>query len=425
VGLLALVFEDGGMKDTELYRQLLGLQSPWSVARVAVDLKAQRVDVWAEHSEGQHWPCPSCGQELALYDHTEERSWRHLDTMQFATYLHARVPRVKCPKDGVHQVSTPWAEPRSRFTMLFERLAIDVLLEMSVRGASRVLRISWDEAEHLMHRAVSRGLKAKERRPLRYIGVDEKAVTRGRRFFTLVCDLERGVIEHIADERKIESLDSFFSARSREELSSLEAVALDMWPPYIASLRKNLPDADSKMVFDKFHIMRLVTTAVDTVRKRENREHRATGSTLLTGTKYLWVTGKERLNDRQRQRFSELKAVNLKTGRAWALKESLREMWSYRSPSWALKFWRSWYGWAMRSGLEPMKREARMIAAHLPGVLTYFKHRITNAVAEGLNSKIQTVLKRAYGFRNLENFKTAIYFHCGGLRLHPATHTYP
>src|SRR5258708_1531031 len=160
------------MHDTELYRHLLGLQSPWSVARVEVGVKEQKVNVWAEHAENARWACPDCKTELALYDHSEERSWRHLDSCQFQTFLHARIPRVSCPTHGVRQVQVAWAEPRSRFTALFERFAIDVLLETSVKGATRLLRISWDEAWSLMERAVERGQAKKRRRVIARVGVD-------------------------------------------------------------------------------------------------------------------------------------------------------------------------------------------------------------------------------------------------------------
>jgi transposase len=152
------------MRDTELYRHLLGLETPWTVSRVELDAKTQRVDVFAEHPRGTRWPCPECEEGaamLAIHDHAPERSWRHLDSCQFMTYLHARPPRVNCPKHGVKQVRLPWADPKARFTALFERFAIDVLLETDVLGATRILRISWDEAWHIQERAVARGMAAK------------------------------------------------------------------------------------------------------------------------------------------------------------------------------------------------------------------------------------------------------------------------
>jgi transposase len=124
----------------------LGLNTSWTVTRVELNVKGQRVEVWAGHADSVRWPCPGCATDLALYDHGEERTWRHLDSCQFQTYLHARPPRVACPEHGVRHVRLPWAEPRGRFTTLFERLAIDVLRETDVKGATRILGISWDEA---------------------------------------------------------------------------------------------------------------------------------------------------------------------------------------------------------------------------------------------------------------------------------------
>lgn len=410
------------MRDTELYRQLLGLESPWTVTRVELSVKTQRVDVWAGHAEGERWPCPECATALAVYDHAEERAWRHLDSCQFQTYLHARPPRVQCPTHGVKQVRLPWAEERARFTTLFERLAIDVLLETDILGATRILRISWDEAWHIQERAVARGQRAKSGAVPTHVGVDEKAAAKGQRYLTLVCDLLRGTVEYVADGRTQASLDGYFTGLTAEQREGIEAVAMDMWPAYIESVRTHVPDGAGKIVFDRFHIMGHMGDAVDRVRKAEHRVLRAGGDETLTGTKYLWLYGAERMPEPHQDRFLALQAMELKTARAWVIKETLRHLWSYRREGWARRHWTRWYFWATHSRLKPVIEAARTIQRHLPNVMTYFTHRITNAVSEGLNSKIQTIKKRAYGFRNREHFKTAIYFHCGGLDLYPATH---
>jgi len=413
------------MRDIELYRQLLGLASPWTVTRVELAVKEQRVDVWAGHAEGERWPCPECGGALPLYDHAEERAWRHLDSCQFQTHLHARPPRVQCPTHGVKQVRLPWAEARARFTTLFERLAIDVLLETDILGATRILRISWDEAWHIQERAVARGQRAKPVAVPAQLGVDEKAAAKGQRYLTLVCDLAQGTVEYIGDDRKQASLDGYFTGLTEAQRESITAVAMDMWGPYVESVRTHVPDGASKIVFDKFHIMGHVGAAVDQVRRHEHRMLRAAGDETLTGTKYLWLYGAERMPEKHQDRFLLLQAMDLKTARAWVIKETLRHLWSYQREGWARRHWKQWYFWATHSRLKPVIEAARLIQRHLPNVMTYFTHRITNAVSEGLNSKIQTIKKRAYGFRNREHFKTAIYFHCGGLDLYPVTHGIP
>jgi len=310
----------------------------------------------------------------------------------------------------------------SRFTNLFERMAVDVLKECDVLGASRLLRTSWDETWHLMERAVARGQAVKELAAPALVGVDEKAAGRGHDYIMVVSDLARGTVEYLADERRESSLDSYFEQFSTEQLAGIEAVGMDMWEPYANSVRSHLDDADNKIVFDRYHIMKDVVIAVDTVRKQENRALVASGHRSLTGSKYLWLYSAENLPERHQSRFDELRSGDLKTGRAWAIKENLRFFWEYRRRGWAEKHWKSWYFWATHSRLDPIIDVARTLKRHLPDLLAFFDHRITSAGAEGLNSRIQAIRVSARGYRNRDNFKTAIYFHCGGLDLYPQTH---
>ena len=416
------------MKDTELYAQILGIGTPFTVARVALAVAKGAVDIWVEHQEGARFTCPECDASCSLYDHAEERTWRHLDTCQLQTLLHARVPRVKCAQHGVRQARVPWADPKSRFTLLFERFAIDVMLETDGTGAAKILGLSWDEVQHLKQRAVARGRARKPHVVPARIGMDEKAIAKGQTYLTLTCDLERGTVEHLADGRTLESAASYFSTFNESELSKIEAVAMDMWQPYFKIVSAAVPDAESKIVFDPFHVVAHANKAVDLVRRRESRELAARGDRTLVGSKYLWLHGKENVPRRRRREFAALKRAKLKTGRAWAMKEMLRDLWSCKDLETAERLHRKWHAWAMRSRLEPMIQVAKMVKSHLPNILTYYTHRVTNAVCEGINSAIQTIKKRAFGFRNPENFKTAIYFHCGGLDLYPAlpeTHAIP
>ena len=407
------------MQDTALYEYLLGLQAPWTVSQVTLDVQSRRVDLWAEHAPGVQWACPECAQAGRLYDHAEARTWRHLDSCAYRTYLHARIPRVQCPMHGVVQVHVSWAEPKARFTRLFERLAIDVLRECSITGATQILGLSWDEAWHLMERAVTRGQARKVHRVIPQLGVDEKAIAKGHRYLTLVCDLQAGTVEYLGAERTQESLAAYYRSLSAKQRAGIEAVAMDMWEPYVQATRTHVPDAETKIVFDRFHLMGYLGKAVDTVRKQEHRERLAQGDQTLTGTKYLWLYSRESVPASRRQEFTALRRLELKVGRAWAIKETLRQLWHFVYPGAARRFWQRWYCWATHSRLKPIRDAAATLKRHLANILTYCQHRITNAVSEGLNSKIQTIKNMAYGFRNVEHFKTAIFFHCGGLDLYP------
>jgi transposase len=197
---------------------------------------------------------------------------------------------------------------------------------------------------------------------------------------------------------------------------------MDMWDPYLKTVRAYVPDADAKIVFDKFHVMRHAAEAVDAVRRREQKELAQRGDRRLTGTKYLWLKNPahfDRLSRAVRQQFARLKRSTLKAARAWALKEAFRRIWEYRSIPAARAFFRRWYAWARRSRLKPVIYFAGIIARRLENILTYLTHHITNAVTEGLNAKIQWIKYSSRGFRNRERFKLAILFHCGGLDLEP------
>jgi transposase len=386
------------MRDVTFFAKLLALDHPWRVRRVALDTHRRRIDLWLAHRRNATFTCPECGRPAPLRDHAATRAWRHLDHGGCPTWLHTNLPRVACPTHGVRRVRVPWALPGSRFTIAFERHAIDVLLETDVLGGARLLHVSWDEAWNIMERAVERGKRAKKRRVIAHLGVDEKAVAKRHRYVTLVCDLDRSTVEYIADDRKQTSLDAFYQSLTPRQLAGIEAVAMDMWDPFVASTVAHVPDGESKIVFDRFHVMKHMLEAVDEVRKREHGVLRAEGDETLKGTKYLWLFSEENLPEPRRERFSALRALHLKTGRAWAIKESLRDLWAYRRKGWALRHWKRWYFWATHSRLKSVVEVARMIERHLDNVLTYFDHRITNATSEGLNSKIQTVKKTPMDF---------------------------
>ncbi len=407
------------MKDTELYAALLRLPTPWVVREVRLDVASERVDVWIEEGDGARWSCPECGQVAPVYDHGEERQWRHLDTCECRTYLHARLPRVRCPEHGVRQVRAGWASPGSQFSLKMESRLIDTLKECDVTGVTRLTGTSWDEAWRIVEKAVTRGLARKERRIPSYLCVDEKSFAKRHRYETVICDAERGTVEYVVEDRRQESLEKYFRQFTPEELAQVRAVAMDMWDPYVAATQACVPEADDKIVFDKFHVLRTVNEAVDKVRRQEHKVLQAGGDERLKGTKHLWLTNEENLPEWRRTEFEAVKDENLKTARAWAIKESLRKFWAYHYPQRAAAYFRRWYFWATHSRLPAVISAAKTLQAHLPNILTYFRHRLTNATAEGLNSKIQMVKEMACGFRNREHYKAAIYFHCGGLDLHP------
>lgn len=407
------------MKDSELYAARLGWRHPWHVREVQLDFEADRVDVGIEEAAGAKFACPDGGKSAPLYDHVDEREWRHLDTCHCQTYVQARLPRVQCPDHGVRQVRPSWATAGAHSTLRFENLVIDTLQECDVTGVRRLTGMSWDEAWRIREQGVVRGIARKERRIPRHLSSDEKSFAQRHRYETLVCDPERGIVEYVADDRQQDSLERHYRPFTTEELAAVEDVAMDMWDPYIAATQAYVPGADDQVGFDKFHVVRIVTEAVDQVRRQEHKILSAKGDDRLKGTQPLWLANEANVPDGRRAEFESVKAMNLRTGRAWAIKESLRKFWTFHSPKRAVDYFRRGYFWATHSRLAPRVSAAKTLKRHWTHILTYFKHRISNATAEGLNSKIQMVKEMACGFRNREHYKTAIYFHCGGLDLYP------
>lgn len=409
------------MDDRTLYAAILGIGRPWDVVRVELDDAAKAVHVWLAEDPGTTFTCPECQALSPLHDHVE-RSWRHLDTCQYETRLHAKVPRVRCAEHGVRTVAVPWAVPHSRFTMLFERLAIAWLKEATPAAVARRLGLTWEEANGIVERAVRRGLARRPAGAARYLGIDEHSYLKHFQFVTMVVDLERQTVLHVADDRTADTLGGYFDGLSIDDRLAIEAIAMDMWDPYRKTVRDTVPDGDAKIVFDRFHVMRFVTEAMDQVRRRENRALRQRGDRRLTGTKFLWLKTRVGAGDftaAMRRQFRTLRKSTLKSARAWALKDAIRHLWDYRSPPAARAFFARWEAWARRSRLKPMIHAAGVIRRHLDGVLNYVHYPITNAVAEGLNAKIQWIKYSSRGFRDRERFKLAIYFHCGGLDLDP------
>ena len=407
--------------DSELqkhYALLLGIGSPWEVKGVDLKLEEKKVEIELGWQWGAAAKCPECGRECSIHDCAPERIWRHLDTMQFTALIRARAPRSNCPEHGVKTMQVPWAAPHGRFTLLFESFAVEVLLaSASVSQACALLGIGWDTAQEIMRRAVKRGLGRRQLERLKYLGMDEKSFRRGQSYITLLTDLEESRVLDVVEDRTAEAAGQLWDTLSAEQKQAVEAVAVDMWEPFIQTIQTQVPEAD--IVHDKFHVSKYLGEAVDKVRRQEHKELLAQGDETLKGTRQLWLYNPQNFSPEQAEEFSALKDLHLKVARAWAAKELFSKFWEYQEEGWARRFFKDWFGWVSRSRLKPVVEVAQMLKRHLENLLTYLRHHITNAVTEGLNSKIQSLKSAARGFRNFQNYRIRILFFCGKLYLYP------
>lgn len=404
---------------TSFFESILGIKPPWHITRVTHDNANNRVDLYVEHDKGIRFPCPKCNEFCSIYDHAPEREFRHLNVFNFKTYIHVRIPRVNCPKDGIDQIEHGLADPNSTVTYDFEKMVIDLELECSIESISRILNVEWHLCQRIQERAVDRGRLRKGMVLPKHVGIDEKSFAKGHKYETVVYDTEKGTVEDVIDDREQNSLESYFKQFSLEQRDSVETVSMDMWDPYIAATKAFIPRADEKIVFDRYHVTKIVTQAVDKVRKEEHRWLMEQGNDILKGTKYLWLWNEENIPEFRRDEFERLRSQDLKVCKAQALKENVRNLWNYKSTGWMDKFFKRWYFWATHSRLKPMIAAANTLKSHIKNILTYAKHHITNAIGESINSRIEKMKRLACGYRNRLHYRIAILFHCGGLDLYP------
>ncbi len=406
------------MNDKKLYKEILGVSSPWEITKIELNIEKEKIDVYIDWPYLKDGVCPKCGNTGKIHDRREERMWRHLDTCQLKTIIHCRIPRVKCSEHKIKTMEVPWAEEMSHFTRQFEKIAIQFLDASENRSkTSKLLRLSWDEMNHIMTKAVKRGLSRRKNEDMKYISFDEKSFLKGQNYITVMSDPEGKRILDVVKDRKNESVDKLWETLTEKQRNNLEGVSMDFWKAFITRAEKYAPQAS--IVHDKFHIMKYLNEAVDKVRRQENKDLKAQNDTTLVGTKYLWLKGKNNFTKQNRSDFRKLNKNQLGVGRAWNRKELFRHFWDYKYEKPASDFFNKWYFSATHSRLKPIIDVAKMIKRHFENIITYVKHRITNAFAEGINSKIQHIKATARGFRNFDNYRISILFYCGKLDMFP------
>jgi transposase len=407
------------MQDKDLYSQILGVHEPWQVTDVKTDMSRLEITIQVQYDPELPVKCPECQRTTRPHDH-KKRRWRHLDTCQMMTIIECDVPRADCPTHGTKQIPVSWAEGNSRFTALFEALAIMWMKNASITAVSDMFGISWHQAARIQEKAVRRGMARRKIEPVKDLGIDETSYQKRHEYVTVLLDNEHDRVIDVLEDRRSESLDLWLKGREDGEKAGFRTVTMDMWDPYIKAIRDNVPNAEDKICFDPFHVAQHFNKALDKVRAEEHRKLLAEdGESCLTRTKYAWLRNAGRMDNRGRLDFMRLAKSNLKTSRAWAIKETAAGLWVYKSLEWARKAWMDLCRWISRCRLEPVIKVGKMIKNYLWGILNAIIMRANNARVEGKNARIQKIKAMACGFRNRKRFKMAIMFHLGGLDMMP------
>jgi transposase len=397
------------VRDTEIFSSLLGLSGGWHVASVDLKLETNEVRLFID-CRGP-FECPECGKPCSIYDRSEERVWRHLDTMQFMTMVVCRVPRVDCDDHGVRQIKVPWAGPKSRFTLMFERLAIEVLkLTRCQSRAAKLLRLSPGKVHDIMHRAAERGLSLRGLGEIEHVSLDEKSFQKGHAYGTVLCDvLGKRVLDVSCGKDEPAAGQALKSIPQPEKVKT---VSMDLSPAYKLAARLHLPQAE--IVCDRFHIAMMLSEAVDRTRRAEIKSRPE-----LKKSRYVWLKNPQSHTPYQKAELEHLLRCELETAKAYAFKQSFRLFFECEEAEEAKRFFSDWVQELMKHELPHMDKAALTLRNNLQGLLNYVKWKVSNGYAEAVNALIQEIKTVARGFRRFENFRIAILFFLGKLELDP------
>jgi transposase len=394
----------------DLFQLALGLQDPWQVKEITFSEEPGRLDIYITHTKGAQFPCADCQQLLGVHD-TVDRTWRHLNFFQYETYLHARLPRIQCDAcQTTKNVPVPWARPGSGFTLLFEAFVMELAQAMALAAVSKIVGEHDTRLMRIASHYVNQARGNLDMSSVRLIGTDETSQAKGHNYVTTVLDLEQKRVLFATPGRDNTTIKRFVKDLKvhNGQPEQIEQACADLSPAYQKGITEQLPNAN--IVYDRFHVMKLANEALDQVRRAEALEN-----PLLKRTRYAWLHNPETATDKQTEQLKALTKLNIKTVRAYQIRLALRDVYEIRDRELAKKALKRWYFWATHSRIEQIIKAAKTIKAHWDGILAFFKSRIANGLAEGINSIIQLIKRRARGYQNTDNFITMIYLACSKL----------
>lgn len=407
----------------EFYAKILCIKSPWFISKVRVEEFPHKVTVEVNHKKSSQFSCKDCGKVCSVYDHQKKRSWRHLDTCNYNTYLEAYLPRIKCHDCGIKTVEPIWSRSNSRFTLDFESHALDVLQQTQVLCRSALLlRISESQLRTIRDAGIQRGL-ARRKANIYYIVthlcIDEKSLKRGHNYVTILYDGATGGVLEVVEHRTEQATNEGFKSITHYiDLSKVEVVTMDMWKAFKNAAQNSVPQAD--VVHDRFHLAQYLNNAVDITRRAENKKLRKNKDESLKNTKYIWLKNPDNFTEKQAEKHKELLCrEELDTVQAWKLKEDFKQFFLQEDVLKAALFFESWTDKVIQLGNKPLKKVATMMENHWENIISYAKHKVSNAMAESVNSSVQLIKAKARGFNSANAYRKSILFHLGGLDMYP------
>lgn len=409
-----VIIDDVDLSFKDAMGILLKVKSPFYVKKATIDLTNYEIHVHISYDKVTTFTSPCCQEENCKIHNKAPRIWRALDLLEYKTILHLDQPNIKCPNCGKKAAYlVDWARPQCGLTIKFEQRAIANCKTMTFVDAAFCLGETDKRLASTVHKAVQKARLTLNWKDIKAIGIDETSRAKGHNYISVFVDLYSRNVLFIADGKDASVFDQFCEElkRNHGNPSKIIYLAMDMSVAFISGAETFLPNAD--IIFDKFHVIKLMNEAIDKIRRQESLEN-----PILRGTRYIWLHNPENLNKKQREQLIHLSKRNLKTGRAYRYKLELQKIYAEADNYQEAEFgFNKLISWGTRSRLEPLENFAKTLKAHLDGILNHFDNFITSGVIEGLNSKIQEIKRRARGFPNTDNFKNMIYLHLGGLKI--------
>jgi transposase len=415
------------MTQEELFAKALMIEKPWFIDRINLDLPQSQLDIYIDFERGSTFSYQdvelAVDGEFKAYD-TCEKTWRHLNFFQYKCYLHAYIPRVDIGNGKVRQVQAPWEGHANGFTLLFEALALQLVKLLPVHQVSILLGTYDLKLWNIMHAYTDKCRELEDFSTVERVGVDETAARRGHDYVSLFVDLDQKKTIFATEGKGSETVEAF--ARDLQEHGGqpeqIKEVSCDMSPAFIKGVTENLTEAH--IVFDHFHVIKVINEAVDQVRRDEARTN-----PLLKCTRYIFLKNRVNHTVKQKETFDNLSLsrTNLKTIRAYHLKEVFQQIYHTANPEEFLKLLNKWYFWATHSRLEPIKQAAYTIKRHWYGIINWAFFKIDNGILEGFNSIFQAAKAKARGYKSTTTIKTVIYILTGKLdfaKINPACATH-
>jgi transposase len=400
----------------QIFSQALNIRKPWYIKNIEFRKEERRLDIWVDFERGAKFSCPDCDEGDCEIHDTVEKEWRHLDFFQFQAYIHCRVPRVICEKCKIRLVEVPWSRKSSGFTSLFEAMIVLMAGDMQISQIGEKVQETDTRLWRIIKHHVKKAIKGLDLSHVTAVCIDETSEKKGHNYITVFADPDSRRVIYVCKGKDADTVESFFSYLfcHRGDPRKIKHACCDMSPAFIKGIEEYLENA--QITFDKFHVMMIVNKAVDEVRRFEQRING-----VLKKTRYLWLKNPENLNVKQGSWLNSLKAMNLKTVRAYHMKLNFQEFYRIENPAFAGKFFKKWYFWATHSKLDPMIDAAKTLKRHSDGILSYFVGGGTNGLLEAINGTIQSLKRTARGYRNTDNFIAMIYLRCGQLEFNLPT----